>query len=503
MFGEPERRTPQRSMTNTLTASRSRRCAVSSRPETLVSLLRERAFKEPESTVYELLNDAGEVTRSLTTGELDLHARKVGASLQARGAQGSRAILLLPPGAAFVAAYFGCLYAGVVAVPLLPPRDAATRERFRWILRDSGARYLFAAAADGEQFGNLDCAAELTVLSPLGGSDSGAEDWAPPLLDASALAHLQYTAGADGSPRGVMLNHRNLLHNSEIVRRALNITPDDRVLSWMPPHQQMGLVTGLLQPLHARCTGVIVDPAARPEKPLRWLQAISSHRITVAGAPDSAYDLCVRCTTPVERCDLRLECLRIAMNGSPAIHPRTLAEFSQTFAPYGFDPIGFFPFYAAPEATLLVSGGGRPTAPVIGAFDREELERGHARLVPARSGRLIVSRGQARPGQMVRVVDPMSGRGRAAGEVGEIWVGGPSVSSGYWRRRAESTELFGAFMRDTGEGPFMRTGDLGFFLGGELFVSGRMGRRDEVHAPDATPPEPEAAFIADAPRFGR
>lgn len=466
-------------MITTRSAAVASRRTASDRPETLVALLRERALAEPDALVYEFLIDGEDDVRPLTSGELDARARHVGALLQAHGAQGSRVVLLLPSGPEFVAAYFGCLYSGAVAVPVPPPEEAAAT-RLDAIVRDSGARFVLTSETHREAAAARFSGRDVAVLAPFTAVDGCSAEWAPPLLDGASLAHLQYTSGPAGSPRGVMLCHDNLLHNSELIRRAADITPEDRLMSWVAPHHEMGLLMGILQPLVAGCTGVLMDPVLFLEAPHRWLRAISRRGVTVSGAPNHAYDLCVRRTTPEQRADLDLSCWRVAMTGTETVEPGTLADFSRTFAPHGFEPIGFYPFYASAEATLLVAGGARPTAPVIGAFDPDALDAGRARLVTARTGRLLASCGQPLPGQLLRIVDPDTGYAKSAGEIGEIWVGGPSVSSGYWRRRAESMDVFGAFIRNTGEGPFMRTGGLGFLLGGQLFVTGRLQARSGV-----------------------
>lgn len=466
-------------MTNTRSAALESRRTASDRPETLVDLLRARALSDPDGVVYELLADGEDGIRTLTAGALDRQARNLGARLQESGAQGSRVVLLLPPGLEFAAAYFGCLYAGAVAVPVLLPRTDSPPDvtRFLEIVADSGARFVLVtpqqrhALPDG-----LDLRA-VTVLTPFNWLEDLSDDWCEPVLEGASLAHLQYTSDGAGSPRGVMLSHLNLLHNAEVVRRAVGVTAEDRLLSWVAPHHELGLMMGLLLPVHAGCAGLLMDPSHFLEAPIGWLQAISRFEVTITAAPNFAYDLCVRHTTRAQRTQLDLSSWRVAMNGSEPVQPRTLEEFSDAFGPSGFDAVGFYPFYSAAEATLLVAGGGRPTAPTIAAFDHEELDAGRARLVTSRTGRLLTSCGQPRPGQLVRVVDPETLNARAPGEVGEIWVGGPGVSAGYWRRRAESMEAFGVFVRDTGEGPFVRTGDLGFLLGGELFITGRLHAR--------------------------
>jgi acyl-CoA synthetase (AMP-forming)/AMP-acid ligase II len=480
-------------MTYTDSAVLDHRRTTAGRPETLVSLLRRRAASAPDALLYEVLEDGDDRALSLTAAELDNHARHVGAILQGLGAQGARAVVLYSPGIEFVNAFFGCLYAGAVAVPAPPPESEEALTRLEALIRDAGARIVLTSSALRAPLASRLAGQDVSVIAPFAAADDCADDWTHPILDGSSLAYLQYTSGPAATQRGVMLSHGNLLHNSELMRRALDVTPEDRMVNWLAPYHELGLIGGILQPLYAGCASVLMTPAHFLERPFRWLRAISRYRATISGGPNFAYDLCVRRTTPAQRAELDLSSWRVALNGTEPVQPRTLAEFSQSFAPHGFDPIGFYPFYAVAEASLMVSGGGRPTAPVIGVFDREELEAGVARIVTARTGHLLASCGQPRPGQLVRIVNPETGFALGAGEVGEIWVGGPSVSPGFWRRRAETMDAFGAFVRDTGDGPFLRTGDLGFLLAGELFVTGKIQNRITVGGHGYLPQEIEEA----------
>lgn len=446
------------------------------RTRTLVDLLRLRARTDPDAVLYELVGADEQPGETVTAGELDRRARDLGAHLQEMGAQGSRVILLVPTGPDFAAAYFGCQYAGAVAVPAPPLQvgSLADAARLMEMIGDAGARFVITTP---ELRGDLPFGLErvgVTVLSPPRWLGDRVDDWSPPELDGSSLAHLQYTSGPAGTMRGVMISHANLLHNAEVVRRAIDLSSADRLLSWLAPSHELGLMMGILQPLYAGCRGLLLDAAPLYDTPARWLRAIDRHEVTVTAAPNFAYDLALRETGATERSQLDLSSLRVAMIGAEPVRARTLAEFAAAFERCGFDSLAFFPFHSSAEATLLVTGGRRPTSPAFAAFDPEELEGGRARLVPDQKGRLLAGSGQPRPGQLVRTVDPSSGRTCSPGEVGEVWVAGPSVAAGYWRRRAESAEAFGAFTRDTGEGPFLRTGDLGFLLGGELYVVGRL-----------------------------
>ena len=447
---------------------------------TLVDLLRGRALRQPDRRAYTFLLDGetGEVDH--TYEALDRRARAIAAALQRMGAGGERALLLYPPGLEYLEAFFGCLYAGAVAVPAYPP-NPARMERTLPRLR--------AVASDSRPLVGLTTAALLPAVTALSAQNpafagvrwlatdiiagDAATEWRAPALGGDSLALLQYTSGSTTAPRGVMLTHANLLHNSGLIERAFAHTTESRGVIWLPPYHDMGLIGGVIQPLYAGFPVVLLSPVAFLQRPLRWLEAITRYRATTSGGPNFAYDLCVRKSTPEQRAALDLSSWRVAFNGAEPVRAATLERFAQAFAPCGFRREAFYPCYGLAEATLIVSGGAAGAAPVVRAFDGAALARNEALEAPA-EGQALVGCGRALPGLQIAVVDPQTTVACAPGRVGEVWLAGPSVAPGYWERPDETERLFRARQADTGSGPFLRTGDLGFVSEGELYITGRL-----------------------------
>ncbi|MEW5926854.1 MAG: non-ribosomal peptide synthase/polyketide synthase [Gemmatimonadota bacterium] len=444
----------------------------------LVDLLRLRADEDPARCAYTFLLN-GEIEEGHATyGELDLRARAVAARLQALGARGERALLLYPPGLEYVAALFGCFYAGVVAVPAYPPRRNKPDPRLRGIVADCAPTL---ALTTRELLGEAErlCAhtPELGGLRWLATEDVAADEaegWTDPRAAGDTLAFLQYTSGSTAAPKGVMVSHGNLLHNSALIERLAGYTPQTRSVIWLPPYHDMGLIGGILQPLFTGYWAALFSPVAFIQRPARWLEAVSRYGATSSGGPNFAYDLCVRAVRPEEREALDLSRWEVAFNGAEPVRAETLRAFSEAFAPCGFRARAFYPCYGLAEATLMVTGSRPAEPPAERAVDPEALGEGRVREVPDGRYRLVGS-GRSAPSQRVLIVDPATLRECAPDRVGEVWVSGPSVARGYWGRAEETAETFGALEAGTGEGPFLRTGDLGFLDGdGELFVTGRL-----------------------------
>ncbi len=472
------------------------------RDETLVDLARRRAGESPERSAYTFLLDGETEACEVTYGELDRRARAIGAWLQSFAARNERAILLFPPGLDYVAAFIGCLYAQVVAVPAYPPLRKRTMGRLQAVLADSEAIFALTTGkirANIERFadqesGTLAGLSRLRWLETDEVPEAIEDQWRHPTVTGETLAFLQYTSGSTGSPKGVMIGHDNLLHNQRMIQEAFGHTDEATVLGWLPLYHDMGLIGNVLQPLYLGRPCVLLSPVHFMQRPFRWLSAISRYRATTSGAPNFAYDLCVRQVSEGERASLDLSSWSVAFNGAEPIHPGTLDRFIDTFGPCGFRREAFYPCYGLAEATLFVSGGARGRAPVQRSVDKEALAQ--ARLVDSvdeRAARRLVGCGVSGLGQEVRIVDPEACTDRPEGAVGEIWVKGPSVARGYWNRRDATVHTFGAAVAESGDGPFLRTGDLGVMKDGELFVVGRLkdliiirGRNHYPHDIEAT-----------------
>jgi len=409
---------------------------------TLVDVLRQRAIDTPRRNAFTF--DGAK----LTYADLDIRARAMAAKLQRRGDTGERALLVYPPGLDFVAALFGCLYAGWIAVPTASSR----------------ADYLQRVAQDAQPRAVLTTptlagrgVATLGVPPVCDAHEDDAGAWHAPRLGPDDLAILQYTSGSTTTPRGVMLSHANLVHNTAQIAQRFEIDPRrSRGVIWLPPFHDMGLIGGILQGVASGFPIALMSPLTFLRRPVRWLEAIGRERATISGGPNFAYDLCVERISPEERAGLDLSSWEVAFNGAEPVRAATLERFSQTFAECGFRSSAFYPCYGLAEATLMVTGGAKLEPPVI------------------RDG--VVSSGRAIDDQQLEIVD------------GEIWVRGPSVARGYWQQPERTRETFGTRLAN-GDGPFLRTGDLGFVHDGELYVTGRIksvlfvGGRN-VHAED-------------------
>ena len=441
-----------------------------------VEVLRERARRQPDERVFTFLDEEGET--HATYRELDEGARAVAALLQRHLAPGDRALLLYPPGREYVLGFLGCLYAGVIAVPAYPPdptRLGRTLPRLQALVADCRATAALTTSPVLDMVGFLtEEAPDLRALRWLATDalESGSADtWSAPRLSSESLAFLQYTSGSTGTPKGVMLSHHNLLHNSGLIALGFDASPRPVGVIWLPPYHDMGLIGGILQPLYRDIPTVLMSPLFFLQQPLRWLEAISRHGGTVSGGPNFAYELCIRKTTPEQRAALNLRSWEVAFCGAEPIRQETLERFAEAFAPAGFRREAFYPCYGLAEGTLIVSGGRRAELPVSRHFDRDALLRGEARASEA--GVSMIGCGQPLEDQEVRIVDPETREPCAPGRIGEIWVRGSSVARGYWARPEDSERVFQARLAGSGEGPFLRTGDLGVLDGGELFVTGR------------------------------
>jgi acyl-CoA synthetase (AMP-forming)/AMP-acid ligase II/acyl carrier protein len=447
---------------------------------TVIDLLRNRASHQPELTGYTFLVDGETQTASLTYQILDLQAQRIAAHLQALNAQGERALLLYPAGLEFIAAFFGCLYAGVTAVPAYPPQQNQTKHRLQSIVVDAQATFALtttALLADSQvQFVDASHLPPIHWIATDKLEDLATQDWVMPSLDETAIALLQYTSGSTGAPKGVMVSHQNLLHNATIIQHCFQDREDSIGVSWLPPYHDMGLIGGILQPLSLGRPMILMSPMSFLRKPVRWLQAISRYRATTSGGPNFAYELCVKKITPAERATLDLSSWHVAFNGAEPIRPQTLDAFAKAFQAYGFDRDAFYPCYGMAEATLMVTGGTRMKSPEICTVDPVALK--DRQVIPVaptlQTSRRVVGCGQARLDQKVKIVDPVTATTCTETQVGEIWVSSLSVAQGYWNQPQHTQQVFHAYLSDTGEGPFLRTGDLGFIQGTELFVTGRL-----------------------------
>ncbi|OON82593.1 fatty acyl-AMP ligase [Streptomyces tsukubensis] len=441
-----------------------------------VHLLRRHAVERPDrpAVTYVHDHDAEDGARTLGFAALDAEARQVASWLQGQCEPGDRVLLLHPPGLPFVIAFLGCLYAGVVAVPSpMPGQFQYQQRRVTKIARDARVR---VALTDTGQLGEVRQWIDAEGLDLAGvASDSpdfgDAARWRDPGAKADDLVLLQYTSGSTGDPKGVMVDHGNLLHNADSLRRSMGLTEDTNFGGWIPLYHDMGLMGQLLPSLFLGSRCVLMSPMAFLKRPHQWLAMIDTYDIGYSAAPNFAYELCVRRLTDAQIARLDLSRWQFAANGSEPIQASTLRDFAERVAPAGFRAESLAPCYGLAEATVFVSGrASRP--PRIEPIDPESLEK-HVLEAPRPGGpsHALVGCADA-PDFDVRIVDPADHRVLPDGATGEIWLRGRSVAAGYWERPEATEETFRARTPD-GDGPYLRTGDLGALLDGELYVTGR------------------------------
>jgi acyl-CoA synthetase (AMP-forming)/AMP-acid ligase II/acyl carrier protein len=449
------------------------------RSATMVDRLRAQAQETPDRVAYVFLRDGEVEEAALTCAALDARARAIGAWLQVEAQPGDRALLLYPPGLEFVAAFFGCLYAGVAAVPAYPPRVNRPDPRIQEIAADSRPKVVLttepvraALAARPEVVAGLASARWLATETLA--ADLGLR-WREPVVEPDTLALLQYTSGSTFTPKGVMVTHGNILANQVSIDRAIHQTRESVSVSWLPHFHDMGLIYGVIHPLYKGFLGVLMAPAAFLQRPLRWLQAMSRYGGTLSGGPNFAYELCTARLSSEEKATLDLSRWEVAFNGAEPIRASTLQEFARAFAPCGLRAGALGGAYGMAEATLMVTVGEKGAGPVVLRARGADLERNRFAPAPADEpdARELVGCGPPAASTRVRIVDPQTGQPCPPDVIGEIWVAGPSVAKGYFGRPEETARTFGAVL--PGEpGTFLRTGDLGFVHGGQLYVTGRL-----------------------------
>jgi|GEM_PF-375899 len=448
----------------------------------LVDVLRFRTKQRPDAFAFTFLRDGEGDEEHLSFEALDRRARLIGAFLQQHQAAGKRVLLLYPPGIQFITAFFGCLYAGAVAVPAYPPRVNGKLTRLQAIAIDAQPTHGLTNTATvtrlKPQAAELDALKNLQWLDTdeLLQSEELISNWRPPVIDDHTLAFIQYTSGSTGQPKGVMISHRNLLHNQRLIKTAFRHPEYGRIIGWLPLYHDMGLIGNVLHTIYTSSWCVLMSPVAFIQRPVRWLDAITRYKAQTSGGPSFAYDLCTRKVTADQRATLHLSSWQVAFNGAEPVRADVLERFAAMFESCGFRRDAFHPCYGLAESTLLVTGRPANGPPVTRTILPEPLEQ--RRVVKASAGetntRTFVGCGESLCGQQIKIVDPDTRKECAPDAIGEIWVRGDSVARGYWNRPEQTAETFQARLAQDDEGPFLRTGDLGFISDGELFLTGRL-----------------------------
>ncbi len=446
-------------------------------PATLVELAELRAETFLHTAAYTFISRIAEKS-CVTFSQLDTRARAIAATLLDIKAKNQRALLLYVPGLDYIEAFFGCLYAGVVAVPAYPPdptRLSRTLPRLQNIIDDSQAYVIMSTSSIESLAKDMFIQGDKQAIKWLSTDlipDSRSSSWKTPKIHPKTIAFLQYTSGSTSNPKGVILTHQNLFANLELIEKEVLQGANHIGVSWLPPYHDMGLIGGILHPMFANFPVVLMSPLDFLSQPLLWLKAISEYKATFSGAPNFAYELCVKRITPAQRDILDLSSWSVAANGAEPIRQETMENFSAYFAASGFKKAALFPCYGLAETTLYVCGGNEPGLWSTIAVDAKSLENGVVNSVNGGPSRTLVGCGRPRYDQEIRIVDKDKKISLRDCCVGEIWLKHPSVAQGYFRQIEKSKETFAAFLSD-GSGPFLRTGDLGFLKNGELFITGR------------------------------
>lgn len=433
---------------------------------------------QPDKVAYRY-TDGEEDEVALTYAQFTRKVRSVAMRLSELGMTGERALLLYPQGLDFLVAFYGCLAAGAIAVPAYPPRRNRNMNRIQAISDDCQAKIALTVRDVTQRSGDLlDEASNLEDLTWLATdelSDNDGEQFKPRKLNPTNLAMLQYTSGSTGTPKGVMLTHSNLMHNCQIITYAFEPTRDGSAMSWLPTYHDMGLVGGCLNAMFVGSPATIMSPMSFLQKPVRWLRGISKHRVTISGGPNFAYDLCTQKITDDQMEGVDLSCWKLAFNGAEPVRAETLDKFTERFAPFGFRGTAHYPCYGMAETTLIVTGSYAGKVPAVKDFDAKGLDE--RCVVPLNAGaagaRSLVGCGRVLPDEQVVIVDADTRTRLPEHRIGEIWIQSPSVAQGYWNKPEATAETFQAHLA-TGEGPFLRSGDLGFLHAGQLFVTGRL-----------------------------
>ncbi|HDR9052400.1 TPA: AMP-binding protein [Burkholderia vietnamiensis] len=444
---------------------------------TVTEVIAFRGATQPEKTAFIFLENGETEQARLTFGDLDRRARGIAARLQRLAQPGERVLLVYPPGLEFICAWVGCLYAGLIGVPAYAPRRHRPADRLKAIVADATPVVALtdAATLDGltDRADGYSDSLELYVLATDQHFDAPAEQWRAPDITPQTLALLQYTSGSTGTPKGVMISHANILSNMAVIAEASDADASTVFVSWLPVFHDMGFFGKVLLPIHLGVLSVLMAPAAFVQRPVRWLQAITKYRATHCAAPDFAYDLCARKVSDDARAQLDLGSWKVAFNGAEPVRAESVARFSRAFAACGFHAHTMRPVYGMAEATLFISGQPAHSPPLVADYDADDLARGVATRHAHGKRHALVSCGRPWAGHRVQIVNPDTGERCPPGRIGEIWLSGPSVGAGYWKRDDETARTFRATL-DGDAAHYLRTGDLGFVDGEHLFVTGRL-----------------------------
>ncbi|MEM1007468.1 MAG: AMP-binding protein [Myxococcota bacterium] len=470
--------------------------------QTIVEIAQWRAQVDPDRIAWRMLREGQDVGH-LCFAELDQRARQVGSALQQLGVYGERVALLYPTSLDFVVAFFGCLYAGAIAVPLAPPNGTNLSNalaKFDSVLRDASPKYVLASEEVRSPLRKLQLGSRMArpfsalpipgrlgqriqetaqlnlatlrlnewhTLATLQTIKSDA--WIPPSVHPETIAYLQYTSGSTGHPKGAIITHSNILGNLKLAAQLTQCTPGGTAVCWAPLFHDLGLLSHVLSVPYQAAQTILMSPLDFLRRPMVWLEAISTYQAHISAAPNFAYDLCIRKSTAQERQKLDLRSWQVAGNGGEPVRARTIQQFTEVFTPHGFNPKAFFPCFGAAEATLFITANKSSGTPArVLEVDPERYRKG--KIAEKKGGLPLVSNGATTAQHQLLIVNPETHTPQKEAEIGEVWFCGPSVCQGYWNQERQP---FGFLAHDPDQQKYLRTGDLGFLMEGELYLTGR------------------------------
>ncbi len=435
----------------------------------------------------------GKETISLSFSDLENKAKALAATLQKKNLVGQPVLLIYPPGLDFIVAFIACLYAKVIAVPVSPPLSTKKAQDFvplLSILNHSQAQVALTTNTFSQKI-EAKISKRLSLLNTDNLDEKLACGWGKPRIAPDDLAFLQYTSGSTGDPKGVMVTHQNLLANEEMIKTSFGHDENTVVVGWLPLYHDMGLVGNVIQPIYLGVSCILMSPLDFLYKPQRWLEAISKYKATTSGAPNFAYDLSVKKISSSIKENLDLSSWNLAFNGAEPIRAKTLKRFSSAFTCCGFREEAFYPCYGMAETTLIITGIEKGTLPLTLDLDKKAiLENKVSFSSLLHQKRKYLSSGRVLGNHKLLIVCPDSMELLQEKNIGEIWISGDAVARGYWKEAELTKESFQAQLAN-GEGPFYRTGDLGFLYKNELFVTGRQKDLIIIHGKNHYPQDIE------------
>ena len=443
----------------------------------IISILKKHIESTPNKVVYKYIENDLDSPKTVTFKELDYEIKKVASLLQKNYQKGDRALLLYNSGLDFIYAFFGCLYAGIIAVPAYPPRKNQKADRLKVIIEDCGAKVVLTTnkiyTITSDIFKNDAILSLISLIKTEEIIMTQIKPFSEVVIEADDLAFLQYTSGSTGNPKGVMVSHGNIMSNTTVLQNA-GYNKNTVLVGWLPNYHDMGLIGGILAPIYVGCLSILMSPTYFLQKPIRWLETISKYNADVSGAPNFAYELCIHNIKNDELKNLNLSSWKSAINGAESIYKETLDKFTQKFKSYGFKPETHYPCYGMAETTLILTGINIDETPKAFYLDNEEFQKNNIVIKKENDSNIqkIISCGKTRLGHEVIIVNKNNERLPEC-NIGEIWARGESIAKGYWNNKEETNKNFNLSTYDNNEDSYFKTGDLGFLYDNELYICGR------------------------------